>query len=189
MKHKLLLCLALVLSGVMADGADFTVSIVGQEQSNANQFEIAGLPIVYCGRPATNENEGVGWVMDKPSEHCFSVVVQNLQKVTDEVTMGASEWWVCVQFTITISSNKTYSVYRPQIAWTANIQETWVFPGEGMRVIPVDFTSGYWAGLPAAPSEPELATVTATFRYYDAAAGKEVSVASKPTRVYLCSKR
>lgn len=188
MKPKFLLCLALVLSGVMADGADFTVSIVGQKQSNASQFEIAGLPIVYCGRPAPHENEGVGWVMDQPSEHCFSVVVQNVQNAPYELTMGASEWWVCVQFTITTSSNQTYSVYRPQIAWTANIRETWVFPGGGMRVMPVDFTSGYWAGLPPTPSEPELATMTATFRYYDAAAGKDVSVVSKPTRVYLCPK-
>jgi hypothetical protein len=54
MKPKLPLCLALVLTGVMADASDFTVSIVGQGQSNQWQYQKAGLPLVYCP-PTTSE--------------------------------------------------------------------------------------------------------------------------------------
>jgi hypothetical protein len=177
------------LSRVMADGQDFTVSIVGQEQSNISQYKREGLPIVFCGHTSRNKNEGLGWVMDQPSADCFFVIVQNVQKVPYAMTLGASEWWVCLQFTIETGSNKTYSAFRRQIAWSANPRLTWTFPIGGMRVLPVDFTCGYWAGLPPTPSEPELATMTAAFRYYDAAAGKEISVASKPTDVYLCPRR
>jgi hypothetical protein len=44
-----------------------------------------------------------------------------------------------------------------------------------------------WQGLPAAPSVPGVVSMTATFRCFDPA-GKTISVASKPTEVYLRSK-
>ena len=182
---------AALLSGAMADGQDFTVSIVGQWQSNKSQFEKEGLPIVYCPKIASTKlNVHFG----EPSSNCFFVVIQNTQKVADTMTMNSPAWYECLQFIITDGSGKIYSVSPAPIDWPKNIPETWTFPSGGMRVMAVDFTSSAmvgqqvgWQGLPPTPSEPEIVTMTVTFRYYDSA-GKQISVTSKPTEVYLCSK-
>lgn len=199
MTFILLLCLALASSSTVcgcfstpghhetkycppANGKNFTVSIVGLTESDS-RYKHDGLPIVYRGRPT--HIQGLG--MDTPSAHCFFVVVQNVQKVSDRMTVSASAWWDCLRFTFTINSGKIYSVSRPPISWSCNPIETWIFPSGGMCVIPVDFNSGAWQGLPPTPSGPKLVTVTAVFRYPDSS-GKWRLATSRPTQVYLCPK-
>jgi hypothetical protein len=171
------------LAGVTAESKDFAVSIVGLRESNNLQFSREGLPIVYYAGPA----HSAGLLWNEPSEHSFFVVVQNVQKVADKMAVSASAWYDCLRFTIKTSSGKTYSVSRLEFAWTANPIETWIFPSGGMRIIPVDFANPYWKELPPTPSEPEVVTMTVTFRYPDSN-GNWVSVASAPTDVYLCAK-
>jgi len=209
MKPKLLLCLALVLSGgwfgcstnvsqgnsdvSVAKGVNpqFTVSILGQKQYNQSQYDKGGLPIVICPKVASTLSTST---FDQPSENCFFVVIQNTQKVADGIAMCLSEWYDCLQFKIIDALGKTYSVSPAPMDWSANILENWTFPIGGMRVMAVDFTSAAmvgqcpgWQGLPPVPSAPELVTMTATFRYYDPT-GKPINVSSKPTAVYLFPK-
>jgi hypothetical protein len=193
MKVPSLLLLGFVIARTLTttalvDGKAFTVSIVGQQQSNAQQHRKDGLPAVYCPKIASTRPNGH---FDEPSGACFFVLVQNAQKVANKVTMAASEWYDCLQFKMTDGSGRIYSISRAPMDWSANVQETWTFPSEGMRVTAVDFTSSAmvgqtvgWQGLPPAQSEPEIVHMTATFRYYYST-GKPVSVTSEPTDVYL----
>ena len=135
---------------------------------------------------ATSPHKHIADFMAGPIAHSsFFVVVQDVQKVADKMTMGASGWYESLSFTITSRSGKTYSVTPGMFDWSANPQETWTFPSGGMRVFTVDFTHSGWQGLPPNPSEPEIVTMTVTFRYPDSN-GKMVSVTSSPTDVYLC---
>jgi hypothetical protein len=188
MKLSFFLYLVLVLSGVMADAGDFTVSIVGQEQSNQWQYKDAGLPLVYC--PPTTPGPANARMVDKSSGMNFYVVIQSTQTNADTIMMAASGWYDCLQFKITDRSGQVYSVARAEIDWSANPEMSWTFPGGGIRVMAVDFTSramfepmGGWLGLPPSPSEPEIASMTATFRYGDSEGQKTVT--SKPIRIYL----
>ena len=184
-----------LLSGAMAGGQDFTVSIVGQWQSGQSQFKREGLPIVYCpGVDATKPSGQLG----KPSSNCFFVVIRNTQKAAAKLTMDSSDWYDCLQFSVTDRSGKTYSVAPAAIDFAKNIPETWTFSSGGLRVVAVDFTSSApvgqqmaWQGLQPALKEPAMATMTATFRYYlrySDSLRKQISVTSKPTDVYLCPK-
>ena len=180
-----------LLSGAMADGQDFTVSIVGQQQSNKSQYKREGLPMVYCPKVAPTKPDGQ---FGEPSRNCFFVVIRNTRKAAAKLTMDSSDWYDCLQFRVTDSSGRIYSVSPPPIDFAKNIPETWTFSSGGLRVMVVDFTSyapigqqAGWQGLPPIPSEPEIATMTATFRYYDSPR-KQISVTSKPTDVYLCPK-
>jgi hypothetical protein len=207
MNPKLFLCLVLVLSGgllislsqliqhqssagPLASSKDFTVSIVGQQQSD-RRYEREGLPLVYL---ATSTQKQADDFRAGPTAHSsFFVVVQNTQKAADKLTMGASGWYDSLSFIVTSSSGGTYSVTPGKFAWSANPEETWIFPSGGMHVFLVDFTHsvwqdlGAWQGLPPTPSEPEIVTMTVTFRYPDSK-GKMASVTSPPTDVYLCPK-
>jgi hypothetical protein len=179
---------AMFFSEAMAQAEDFTVSIAGQQQSS-RQYAPEGLPLVYCPTPADGQTNSL--VANGSMAHSFFVIVQNLQPKTDTITMAMSDWYDCLQFTITESSGKTRAISRTEVPWNFNGLETWTFPINGMRIIAVDFTGHTmigqptdWQGVPPAPLHPELVTMTATFRYYDATK-KEVSVTSKPTEVYL----
>lgn len=46
-----LVAAATLFSGLKAEAEDFTVSIVGQQQSNNSQYKSEGLPLVHCRRP------------------------------------------------------------------------------------------------------------------------------------------
>jgi hypothetical protein len=176
---------ATLLVGLPANGQDFAVSIVGFRQSNYG-YNREGLPLVYCG-PYSNQPSG------ELNPHSFFVVIQNLQKAVDKMTMGASAWGDCLSFTITDSSGRTYSVSYMEPPASANPMVTWIFPSDGLRVVPVDFTGGDdwpfpggWQGLPIPQREPEVVTMTVTFRFPDSNR-KIASVTSRPTDVYLCS--
>jgi hypothetical protein len=189
MKHKLLLCLALVLSSVVADANDFTVSVVGQRQSNKWQYKEEGLPLVFCPQSTSKQTNVQG--ADKTSYNDFFVVIHSTQKMADTITMASSGWYYCLRFKITDSSGKVYSVSRPVFNWSANPEESWTFPSGGLRVFAVDFTSEDlmgqmtdWQGLPPSPSVPEIVSMTATFCYGDSEGKKTVT--SEPTKVYLC---
>jgi len=171
-----------------ADASDFTVSIVGQQQRD-REYTSERLPVVYL---ATSPHKQADDFMAGPTAHSsFFVVVQNVQKVADKMTMAGSGWYGSLSFIITSRSGKIYSVTPAYFSWSANPEETWLFPSGGMRVFTVDFTHsvwpglGGWQGLPPTPSEPEIATMTVTFRYPDSK-GKMASVTSSPTNVYLC---
>jgi len=174
----------LVLSTGFANAGDFTVSIVGQSQSNQGQYKEEGLPIVFC--PEINSKRPDG-AYGKSSGNCFFVIIQNTHEETNKVSMSASAWYDCLKFKITDSSGKDYTVTRTLIDWSANPTETWTFQGEGMRVLAVDFTGdamfnpmGGWQGLPPPPLSPEIVSMAATFRYYHS------EVTSTPAKVYLC---
>jgi F5/8 type C domain len=171
------------LANVTANSQDFAVSIVGQAQSDTRNSR-EGLPLVYC--PWPNESVSPDWMNDEPSASSFLVVIQNLQNMPEKMTRGASSWYDCLEFTMTDSLGKTYHIARPLgPVWSANPMITWIFPASGFRVMPVNFTNGFWQGLPPSSREPELMTMTATFRYPDSS-GNMISVSSSPTNVYWC---
>lgn len=186
--NKMVMALAMVaplLGMVVAEGRDFTVSIVGQGQKRV-EYTGETLPLVYC--PAPNQKfpaHGTDGMNNEPAANSFFVVIQNTQNAADKITMGASSWYDCLQFTIMDKAGNTYEVSHRAFSWSANPIETWVFPSSGLRVMPVNFTSGSWQGLPPTLAEPEIVTMTATFRYPDASGGM-ASVSSGPTKVYLC---
>ena len=171
-----------LLTTVSVNCQNFAVSIVGLQQS----WQFEGLPMVYYAPNSRSRSRPFGPDMGEPS-YSFFVVVQNVQKATDKITMGASVWYDCLRFTLRTSSGKVYSVFRaPSFIWSANPQEKWLFRSGGLRVIPVDFTSTGWQGLPPLEPPDEVLTMTVTFRYFDSK-GELVSVASSPTDVYLYS--
>lgn len=169
-----------LLTNVPANCQNFAVSIVGLQQS----WQYEGLPMVYYA--PNPRSRPLGTDMGEPSYYSFFVVVQNVQKAPDRITMGASVWYDCLRFTLRTGSGKIYSVFHRPIIWSANPQEKWLFRIGGLRVIPVDFTSGSWQGLPPLDPPAEVLTMTVIFRYFDSK-GKSVSVTSSPTDVYLYS--
>jgi hypothetical protein len=201
MKPKLLLWLALVLSsnlfdcsgapfqmqtkdGLPTNGANFTVSIVGQQQ-RARPFTTERLPGIYRFDSHSRPSAFVS------SEYCFFVVIRNVGKSARTLTCSAFTWEQSLEFKVADHSGHTYSISRVLPPQSMNPIESWTFPPDGMRVIPIDFTRNLftrgWSGLPPAPSEPELAIMTVTFRY-PGSKGKMASVSSPPTEVYLCPK-
>jgi hypothetical protein len=188
------ICVVVLISlgKALADGGDFSLSIVGEAQSNKGQYAREGLPLVFC--PVAASRQDYPYIFGTTSDSSFFAVIQETQKKAEKITMDLSSWYGCLQFKIVDGSGKIYSVIRTPAVWSANPLETWTFPSGGMRIIVVDFASGAmvgqtagWQGLPPAPSVPEIVSVTATFRYYNSE-GKAVSVTSKPTDVYLCPK-
>lgn len=171
------------LANVPAHSQDFAVSIVGQAQSDG-RYDREGLPLIYC--PWPNESVSPDWMNDTLSASSFFVVIQNLQNTPEKMTQGASSWYDCLQFTMTDSLGKTYHIacsLGP--AWSANPMITWIFPASGYRIMPVNFASGFWQNLPPSSRQPELMTMTATFRYPDSSENM-ISVSSSPTDVYWC---
>lgn len=170
---------ATLLAGLSANGQDFAVSVVGMQQS----WQFEGLPMVYYDANPQSRGSGMGG----PSDYSFFVVVQNVQKAPDKITMGASAWDECLQFTLKTSSGKIYSVSRsPSFVWSANPMITWLFPSGGLRILPIDFTSNGWKGLPILAPPDQVVTMTVTFRYPNSK--KEmISDTSSPTDVYLYS--
>jgi hypothetical protein len=188
-KIALMIAVAItLLTNLTAKSKDFTVSIVGQQQKD-REYTPERLPVVYL--PSSSNKQASGFNTGPKAQSSFFVVVQNVQKVVDKMTMAASGWYGSLSFNITSSSGKTYSVTPAYFSWSANPEETWLFPSGGMRVFTVDFTHsiwpglGGWQGLPPTPSEPEIVTMTVTFRYPDSK-GKMASVTSSPTDIYLC---
>jgi hypothetical protein len=174
---------AMLLASLTANSQDFAVSIVGLQQS----WQYEGLPMVYYAPNPRSRSRPLGPDMGESSDYSFFVVVQNVQKVADKITMGASVWYDSLQFTLRTSSGKIYSVFHaPSFIWSANPQEKWLFRSGGLRVIPVDFTNKSWRGLPPLEPPDEVLSMTVTFRYFDSK-GKSVSVTSSPTDVYLYS--
>jgi hypothetical protein len=191
--NKMVLILAMAMAvtffgDVTAEGQDFTVSFVGRDHSNNWPYEPEGLPVVYYTvppfqRPRSFIDSSNGEI----NAFSFLVVIQNLQKGAHQMSASASDWYDSLQFTITTGSGEAYHVSRRELVWKKNPIETWIFPGGGKRVIPVDFTSGDWQGLPAfADPYPQIESMTATFRHPDST-GKMVSVSSSPTDVYFSS--
>lgn len=189
--RKLVLILAVAvtfLGDVTADSQDFTVSIVGRDQSRYWPYERDGLPIVYYTnsgfqRPRNFIDSSNGEL----NAFSFFVVVRNVQNGAARMSARASDWYNCLQFKIRTKSGGNYQVSRREQIWTRNPIETWTFSSGGKRAIPVDLTSSEWQGLPAGVSPyPEIVTMTATFRYPDST-GKMVSVESGPTDIYFSS--
>jgi hypothetical protein len=183
---------ATVWNSARADD-DFTVSIVGREQSSLNVFaseSIEGLPMIYC--PIAGSPQKTGSEEDKSESKSFFVVVQNTKDSAIKIKMLMSDWAECLSFKMTDSSGKVYSIHAGSAAYTLNAPYARTFPSHGMYVWPVDLTqvaedwnnNSGWEGQPEASSEPELVTMTATFRSLNSA-GKAVSVTSEPTEVYL----
>jgi len=190
MKSKILPLLALLsatlLTSAMANAQDFVITIVGHAQAIDSSHKKDGLPIVIC--PQSGIHQINGYPMDRPSDHCFFVAIQNTQTVSAVITMAFSAWHESLQFKITDRAGKVYTVEHQQIEWSADALRTWAFPSNGIRIMPVDFTNGAmegWRGLPPPPPAPETVTMMATFTYYDTATRKSISVSSKPTDVVL----
>jgi hypothetical protein len=186
MKPKILPLLALLaatlLASTKANAADFSIAIVGHSQDVTDSQERPNLPVVYC--PKSGLHDINGYAMDPDTKHCFYVVLQNEQTTPTTIKMAASAWHESMQFKITDSAGKVYTVEREPIEWIPTSLETWNFTSSGPRTIPIDFMTG-WAGLPPPPSAPEAVTMTATFTYYDTATHKPISISSKPTAIVL----
>jgi hypothetical protein len=166
-----------LLAGLPANSQDFAVSVVGMQQS----WQYKGLPMVYYGGNHRSRSPEMGEL----SDYSFFVVVQNVQKVPDKITMGASAWHGCLHFTLKTGSGKIYAISRmPSFNWSANPMMPWIFTSGGIRILPVDFTSGSWQGFPALQPPDQIVTLTVKFSYPDSNR-KMASVASSPTDVYL----
>jgi hypothetical protein len=190
MRFAILPLLALIagalFTGLNANADDFTLSIMGHEPGIDISPKAEELPIVFC--PKSGLHPLNGYYLDQVSEHCFFLVIQNVQTVPITIKMDCSAWHESVQFKITDGSGKSYTVEHQPIDWSANPMVTWSFAAKERRTMPIDFTNGAmvgWQGLPSPAPIPAIVTMTATFTYYDTVTGKSVGVSSQPTKVIL----
>jgi hypothetical protein len=106
--------------------------------------------------------------LDHPARNPFYVVLKNISRHSIRLNLADSEWYNCLEFQITATNGKTFSIHRPlSQLWAANSIASWIFQPDGMRILTVDFTSGRWEGLPSETDLPRKSPfkIKATFEY------------------------
>jgi len=177
--RRCLLAVAILLSqnSVFAGTPAFSVTIAGYHQTpeftdeppkQVNGFPamtIPSQPGPELGSPLDDASYG----SDQPTGNHFYVVIRNISSEPITIERAISSWYDCLQFELTGSDGKTFSIHRHPIdVMLRNPMYAWMFQPGGIRVFTVDFTSGPWEGFPSEADLPRSKPfkIKATFTYY-----------------------